>query len=161
MKKINILVLLILAIVSQLSLAQAQAPQAIPYQAAARNAQGQVLANQNIRVRFTLTDSIAGGVVLYTETHQTTTNALGLFNLNFGTGTIVSGSFTTFDWSKNNKFFKVELDTSATGNSYVDLGTQQLLSVPYALHSKTAESLGGSRNQGSDVKTLIYLMDGF
>jgi hypothetical protein len=110
----------------------AQVPQAIPYQAAARNAQGQVLANQNIRVRFTLTDSIAAGTVLYRETHQTTTSALGIFNLNLGTGTIVSGNMANIDWSKNSKFLKVELDATGSGNSYTDLGTQQLLSVPYA-----------------------------
>jgi hypothetical protein len=161
MKILNTLALILFGLLSQINFANAQAPLAIPYQAAARNAQGLVLANQNIRVRFTLTDSIAAGTVLYRETHQTTTSALGIFNLNLGTGTIVSGNMANIVWSKNSKFLKVELDATGTGNSYIDLGTQQLLSVPYSLHSKTAESLGGSRNQGSDVKTLIYLMDGF
>jgi hypothetical protein len=120
------------------SLLYAQVPQAIPYQAAARNAQGQVLANQNIRVRFTLTDSLAAGTVLYKETHQTTTNALGIFNLNLGTGTIVSGNMANIVWSKNSKFLKVELDATGSGNSYTDLGTQQLLSVPYAQYAAKA-----------------------
>ena len=45
------------------------------------------------------------------------------------------------DWSKNSKFLKVELDATGSGNSYTDLGTQQLLSVPYSIHSKYSESI--------------------
>jgi hypothetical protein len=138
MKILNTLALILFGLLSQINFANAQAPLAIPYQAAARNAQGQVLANQNIRVRFTLTDSIAAGTVLYRETHQTTTSALGIFNLNLGTGTIVSGNMANIVWSKNSKFLKVELDATGTGNSYIDLGTQQLLSVPYAQYAAKA-----------------------
>ncbi|MBK8586840.1 MAG: DUF1566 domain-containing protein [Bacteroidetes bacterium] len=33
---------------------------------------------------------------------------------------------------------KVELDTTASGNNYADLGTQQMMSVPYALYALNA-----------------------
>ncbi len=112
-----------------------QAPQGIPYQAAARNANGQLLANRAVQVRFSILDSTTSGLEVYKETHNTSTNALGLFTLNVGMGTVASGIFSSINWGQNFKFLKVELDTTASGSNFVDLGTQQMMSVPYALYS--------------------------
>ena len=111
----------------------AQVPQGIPYQAIARNGQGQPLAITNVKVRFSILDSTATGTAVYVETHNTTTSALGLFTANVGIGNPSAGTFSAINWGQNFKFLKVELDTTATGNSYIDLGTQQMMSVPYAL----------------------------
>jgi uncharacterized protein (TIGR02145 family) len=115
-------------------LLQAQAPQGIPYQAIARNASGAAIANSAVRVRFSIRDSIATGIIRYQETHNPTTSALGLFSVNVGRGTVVSGSFAGINWGKNAKFLQVELDP-AGGTSYTDLGTTQMMSVPYALQA--------------------------
>ncbi len=117
------------------SIANAQVPQGIPYQAVARNGQGQPLASTNVKVRFSILDSTATGAAVYVESHSTTTSALGLFTANVGMGTASTGTFSSINWGQNFKFLKVELDTTATGNSYIDLGTQQMMSVPYALYS--------------------------
>ncbi|MFM7080197.1 MAG: hypothetical protein ACKOYC_10465 [Bacteroidota bacterium] len=114
----------------------AQTPQAIPYQATTLNAAGQPLANHPIAVRFSILDSTISGDVLYKELHTISTNALGLFTANIGQGSPISGTFNTINWAANNKFLKVELDTTGGGTMFTDLGTQQLLSVPYALHAK-------------------------
>lgn len=113
----------------------AQAPHGIPYQAAARKANGQVLANTAIKVRFSILDSISTGTVVFKETHTTNTNALGMFNLNVGMGTAITGTLSGVNWGNNAKFLQVELDTTATGNNYSFMGVQQLMSVPYALFS--------------------------
>ena len=115
----------------------AQVPQGIPYQAVARNGQGQPLASTNVKVRFSVLDSIATGNAVYVESHSTTTSALGLFTANVGMGTASTGTFSSINWGQNFKFLKVELDTTATGNSYIDLGTQQMMSVPYSKYSET------------------------
>jgi hypothetical protein len=117
----------------------AQAPQAIPYQAIARNASGNAIASTAVKVRFSIRDSIATGPVRYQETHTPTTSALGLFSVNVGAGTIVSGSFSGINWGKNAKFLQVELDP-AGGNTYTNLGTTQMMSVPYAFYSEVAGS---------------------
>ena len=117
---------------------QAQAPQGIPYQAIARNASGVAIANTAVKVRFSIRDSIATGPVRYQETHSPTTSALGLFSVNVGMGSVVSGTFSGINWGKNAKFLQVELDP-AGGNSYNDLGTTQMMSVPYALFAGNAE----------------------
>ena len=117
-----------------LNTCKAQAPQGIPYQAIARNASGVAISNTAVKVRFSIRDSIATGPVRYQETHSPTTSALGLFSVNVGMGTVVSGTFSGINWGKNAKFLQVELDP-AGGTSYTNLGTTQMMSVPYALQA--------------------------
>jgi hypothetical protein len=114
----------------------AQAPQGIPYQAIARNASGVAIANTAVKVRFSIRDSIAIGAIKYQETHNPTTSALGLFSVNVGMGTVVSGTFSGINWGKNAKFLQVELNTTG-GTTYTDLGTTQMMSVPYALQANS------------------------
>ncbi len=112
----------------------AQAPQGIPYQAAARNSSGAILASTAISVRFTIRDSVASGAIKYRETQNVTTTAQGMFNVNVGQGAVITGTFSAIKWGVNAKFMQVELDPTG-GSSYIDMGTHQLMSVPYALVS--------------------------
>jgi hypothetical protein len=137
----------------------AQAPQGIPYQAIARNASGVAIANTAVKVRFTIRDSIATGAIKYQETHSATTSALGLFSVNVGMGTAASGTFSGINWGKNSKFLQVELDP-AGGSNYTNLGTTQMMSVPYALFSEKSGNVQ-SNGSGSNSNTLIYTSDGF
>ena len=108
------------------------APPGIPYQAEVRNESGEVLANANVNVRFTLHELTANGTVSYKETHALTTNELGLFAATIGAGTPTQGTFAGINWSQTTKFLQVEVDT---GNGYITMGNQQLMSVPYALYA--------------------------
>ncbi len=113
----------------------AQTPQAISYQAIARNATGVVLASQSVGIKISIHSGSATGTVEYSETHHDTTNLFGLFTLQIGNGTPITGTFSGIDWSIGNKFLQVELD-AAGGTTYSDMGTTQLLSVPYALYAE-------------------------
>ncbi len=138
----------------------AQAPQAVPYQAVIRNANGNILPNQLVGVRFSIRDSIATGTILYQETYSIKTNSQGLINLNIGQGTIVTGTFASINWATNNKFIQTDIDITGEAN-YTSLGTTQFLSVPFALFSSKAGSIISSTNKGSDANTLLYLTNGF
>ena len=122
--------------------ALAQAPQAVPYQGLARTAAGAILSNQNISLRMSIRDLTAAGAIVYRETHNTTTTSLGLFNLNIGSGTVVSGTFAGINWGTGAKFIQVELD-AAGGSSFVNMGTTQLNSVPYALFAANSGATAG------------------
>ena len=124
------LICLLLAVMTH-----AQAPLGIPYQAVARNSSGAILASTNISARFTIRDSIATGTIKYQETHSVTTTAQGMFSVTVGQGTVVAGTFAGINWGKNAKFMQAEIDP-AGGSSYLDMGTQQMMSVPYAMSSK-------------------------
>jgi hypothetical protein len=139
-------------------LLQAQSPQGIPYQAIARNASGVAIANTAVKVRFSIRDSIATGAIKYQETHNPTTSALGLFSVNVGMGTVVSGTFSGINWGKNAKFLKVELNTTG-GTTYTDLGTTQMMSVPFALYAgvagNTTQSNASNSPSSDSVLTLV------
>ena len=111
----------------------AQAPQSIPYQAVVRNTDGSILANAAVTITFKVHDNSATGTVVYEETHTTTTNAQGLVILNVGGGTALTGSFGNINWGNGGKFLHVLMNA---GIGVVDLGTQQMMSVPYALYAE-------------------------
>ena len=153
-------ILLFLASASQLF---AQVPLAIPYQAVARDTSGTLLRNQNISLRFTLIDSSVSGSVYYTETQSVTTNILATFTANIGMGTPVTGVISSINWSDHNtKYLKVEADPTG-GSSYLDLGIQQLFTVPFSFFSGNAATAGSllSSGSGSNPTTLLYLSNGF
>ena len=107
------------------------------YQAVVRNNDGELLSNQSINVQLTIIESTADGTELYREAHTVTTSDDGQINLAVGNGTSDLGSFESIDWGAGTKFIKVEIDA---GDGFVDLGTFQLLSVPYALYAKNVEN---------------------
>ena len=123
-------------------------PAAIAYQAVARDAQGEPFSEADIQVKFTLIADSLTGAAEYSETHSLTTNALGLFTTAFGAGTPLSGTFAGINWAAGNKYLKVELDG---GSGFADMGTQQLLSVPYSMRSNTSAKAGTIENAGLPV----------
>ncbi len=137
-----------------------QVPQGIPYQAVARDNQGNPMSNQSVTIQFSLHEASADGQVIFRETHSTSTNSQGLFSLTFGSGVPTVGSFADINWGSGYKFLQVEADF---GNGYVDLGTQQLMSVPYALYSGASGNSTNSQNSNyypasDSVLTLVGKM---
>ena len=120
----------------------AQVPQALNYQAIARNSMGQIIPSQPIGVRFTVLD-LTGVNILYQETHNSTTNNFGLFTLAIGKGTAVSGTFAGINWgATGDKFLRVEIAPQG-GTNYTIQGITQLLSVPYALYAEKVNLVAG------------------
>ncbi|MFT6843268.1 MAG: hypothetical protein ACJASR_002044, partial [Psychroserpens sp.] len=93
---------------------------------------------------------------VYVETQTPTTNVNGLVSLEIGTGIVISGDFTTIDWSTDSYFIKTETDP-AGGTTYTITGTSQLMSVPFALYAKTsgdgAGPIGPQGPAGNDGAT--------
>jgi hypothetical protein len=127
----RVLVLFALLIYEVLAFCQS-VPPGIPYQAVVRNTDGSVAANANLTARFTLHQNTTDGVVEFQETHALVSNAQGLVSAVIGQGTEEQSSFSAIVWSNTTKFLQVEMDL---GNGYVDLGTQQLMSVPFAMYA--------------------------
>jgi len=128
----NALLLLLTFILSGIMMAQA--PQSFKYQAIARDAEGVPIANSPIGLQFSIVADNANGSSVYSETFTANSNATGVFNVNIGQGTVESGNFPEIDWGSDSYFLKVAMDVSG-GSSYVEMGTTQLLSVPYSLYT--------------------------
>jgi len=118
----------------------AELPEKISFQALVRNSEGQLVANQAVGMKISILQTAATGPAVYEETQTPTTNTNGMISLEIGGGTVVSGDFANIDWSAGPYFIKSETDP-AGGTNYSITGASQLLSVPYALHAKTAGGL--------------------
>jgi uncharacterized protein (TIGR02145 family) len=116
----------------------AQAPEKMSYQAVIRNSSDVLVTNTTVGMQISILQGSASGTVVYTETQTPTTNANGLVSMDIGSG----AGFSTIDWANDIYFIKTETDPTG-GTNYTIIGTSQLLSVPYALHAKTAESVSG------------------
>ncbi len=106
---------------------------------------GAVLQNHAVQVQFSVLRDVT--TLEYQETQSTTTDANGIIILNIGEGTVVSGLFNSIGWH-NSQFLKVEIDT---GKGYVDFGTTEFRTVPYAIYAEN----GGGAKELNDLSDAI------
>ena len=136
----------------------AQVPQLINYQAVVRNSAGTPLPNGTVvSTDFQIHDSTANGTVVYHEHWQATTNQFGLITYAIGT----HASLGNIQWSAGQKWLQVLIDPTG-GTNYTDMGTTQLLSVPYALSAGNNEPgpQGPTGLQGLQGATGVTGADG-
>ncbi len=122
----------------------AHPPARFNYQGVARDSTGKPLANQRITLRISILDVKTGypDSAVYVETHIDTTNAFGLFDVQVGGGTVVSGTMAGINWigANGEKYLNVEMDPTG-GTAYVFLGKTRLWSVPFARRAEDAGTL--------------------
>ena len=124
---------LILLFFSSLSFAQT----GINYQGAATDSQVNKIENQSISLRTSILQGGIEGATSYSETHNTTTDQFGLFNVVIGLGNVITGSFDSIQWGADSHFLKVEFDANG-GTDYSLVSTTQMMSVPYAKYAENA-----------------------
>ncbi len=154
MKKLTfVATTLFLLVLAKSSFAQQQqqtsVPHAFKYQAVARNANGDAIANQNIAFRISIVQGSENGATVYQEIQTTTTNQFGLANLSIGRGTPTIGNFDSIQWGNGSYFVKIEFDPSG-GTNYSLMSSSEMLSVPYSLYSENAGNV-----QGFPVKAAL------
>lgn len=128
----------------------AQTPEKMSFQAVIRNGSNLLVTNSTVGMRISILQSSITGSAVYVETQRPTSNANGLVTIEIGTGTIVSGIFPNINWANGPYYIKTETDPTG-GSNYTITGTSQLLSVPYALHAKTAGN--GFSGNYNDLKS--------
>ena len=122
----------------------AQTPGGINYQGVARSQFLVGLNNDSIQLRFTVKEKTVFGRVLYTETRGTRTDSFGVFHVVIGATNAInqSGNIKLVKWSDTiKKFLMVEmniLDPNVSG--FLNMGTTQLLSVPFSFYSDISDS---------------------
>lgn len=126
-------------------IAYSQSPQKINYQAVVRDINGQTVASgTQVEFRFTIHDITPNGLSVFTEITSATANQFGLCTAAIGS----NSSLATINWGNGNKYLQVEVKiTPAT--TFTDMGTSQLLSVPYALYA--ANSATGAQGATGQI----------
>lgn len=130
-------------------------PQKMSYQAVVRNSSNELVINQSVGIKISILQYTATGTVVYAETQTPTTNANGLISIAIGTGAVVTGVFSTIDWSAGPYFIKTEIDPSG-GMAYSITATSELLSVPYALYANDVLN-----KQWTESGSSVYYDKGF
>ena len=138
MKKLLLFSFLLLSI-----FAFSQAPEGINYQAVIRNSSGNLVSSTTVAIRVQVRQTTSSGTVIYQERHSVLTSAQGLINMVIGAGTPQVGTFNGINWGNGPYYVNLAVDF-ANGINYQDFGTQQLMSVPYALYAKSS---GAQLNQ--------------
>ena len=134
----------------------AQTPQAINFQAIARDANGNPMVNTNLCIRLSVIDSAAGGAISYQELRALQTNAHGSFSFQIGVNPnfITAGTFQDIDWATGNKYLKIDYDPANTFTFNLSLGTVKFATVPYAFVAETVMFIDATGAQDGDV--LVY-----
>lgn len=117
----------------------AQSPEKMSYQAVVRNSSNALITNAQIGMEINIREGSLTGTIVYTETQTPTTNANGLVSIEIGGG----AGFNTIDWSAGPYFIETKTAVVPPLTTYTITTTSRLLSVPYALHAKSAEIVTG------------------
>jgi hypothetical protein len=137
---------------------KAQVPQSFNYQAVLRDADGLVMQNEYLTMKFTIHQDSPTGTVIYEEVKDTTTNNFGLINIQIGEGLPTTGTFSDIPWEEGSFFLQVRANA---GTGYIDLGTTQFYTVPYAMVADTVlHSGGGGDNWGDQVAETDTTLSG-
>lgn len=144
---------------STTSFVNAQAPQKIDYQGIARNNTNEPLSNQHLGIQISIIQGELPGVVVYQERHEVNTDAFGLFTFPIGTGEVQHGVFAAINWGEDASFVQIEIDPEG-GSSYEDLGTMELMSVPFALYAESAGTSEKPAHEWSNTSLRFEKSDG-
>ena len=105
----------------------------INYKALITDASGNPLLNTAVVVQFGIHEDF-DGIQVYSESHNTTSDANGNVIVTIGQGTPLFGSFDNIFLSPNSTALNVQIDT---GDGLVDFGFTEFNYVPYASVSYT------------------------
>ena len=128
-------------------------PSGMLFQAIARDANNVAASNRNIFIIVNILEGNPNGSNAYKESFQVLSTNEGIFSITIGQGMRLSGatSLINLDWANRTYYLNINIAIQPTlpdvswkpDNYYLDLGTTQFWSVPYAFasnNSKISES---------------------
>lgn len=128
-KKHSISIIISLLFISVIGFAQ----NGFNYQASLRKIDGSPIADSSFVLGIDILRNTINGTVIYSETHNVTTNSLGLIQLVIGTGNS-NHNFNAISWENNKHFIALNINGQV-------FSVSELLSVPYAMHAFSAGKL--------------------
>lgn len=140
--------------------AQDKMPQAISYQAVARDVQGKVVAGKPVGIQVEILKGSANGTAVFSETHTPTSSKTGTVNLLIGQGKSQTGAFSSINWGADTYFLQLSMDLNG-GSNYEIVSTTQMLPVPYALYAAKAGEVedGGNGLTPSGSVSFVLIKD--
>ena len=130
------------------STAAAQVPEKMNYQVMLTNDLDEPLADQSVTLVFRIYDAVSGGTLKWSETHNATTNSIGVVSVVLGSiGSMISQDFNQDLW------LEIEVDSEILSPR------RELVSAPYAFYAADSDGLGG-QDADDYVMDLELSLDG-
>ena len=123
------------------------------YQAVIRNAEGKLITNKQVEVKFTLKHD---GTDFYSEKQSVKTNEYGNIQVVVGNGEKLDGDFDNVPWSSFD--VKMEVAVDIDGKSII-LGEVPVNGAPYAMHAQKAGGLTSKNANTKDSDALFAVND--
>ena len=136
----------------------AQSPEKFTYQSVIRDEAQNLILDSNVGIQIIIRKDSPSGTIIFKEQHTVTTNQNGLATLEIGSGAVITGMFSSIDWSNGPYFIETGTDPLG-GTNFTIIGVSQFLSVPYALHSKTAENVFNDQVDDADNNPTNEIQD--
>jgi hypothetical protein len=103
----------------------------LPYRGVAYTVSGNKLVSSAVAVQLSVLKSEPTSEAIYTETHKTTTDGAGQFQIELGKGLVKKGKLQEIVWTSGDYFLEVGLDVNG-GESFRTLGVMPFFFTPPA-----------------------------
>ena len=130
----TVIMFLILSALSPAPRALSQIPQGFNYQAIARDGDGNLI-TESFWLKLEI-QTLTADTIFWIEEHTVTPNEYGLISFVVGQTGRTGGTalaFEDIDWVSRPRYLKTSANT---GSGYTEMGTTQIMSVPYSLVSR-------------------------
>ena len=160
-----IYILIGLVFVSFLSSFAQNIPTGIPFQGIAKDFNGNPVNERKIYIQTNLISGTINSKTIYTEEHETQTDAIGVFSIMIGHGKRTQGAIKTLSeikWEEGPYFLGIQLAITPNAplenwkyqNNWINMGTTSLGIVPYAFYSLQTMGLDAKLNT-SDTADML------
>ena len=148
-----------------LSVHAQQIPTGIPFQGIAKDYNGNPVNERKIYIQTNIIAGTINGKNIYTEEHETTTDAIGVFSIPIGNGRRTQGTIrllTEINWEDGPFYLGIQLAITPNApvqnwqyqNNWINMGTTSLGIVPYAYYSLQTSGLQAKLN-ASDTANML------
>ena len=138
MKKLLFICALVLSVFS--GIAQSNF---INYQGLVTDDSGEPLVSQSVTIELAIRFGMPVSTHVYEETHTVNTDDFGVFSLQIGNGTPLSGNYMMLNWGMDDAFVTTSIDGT-------EIGTTEFNAVPFAIATLNGTSDNWNTN-GTDI----------
>jgi hypothetical protein len=142
-----------------------QIPTGIPFQGIAKDYNGNPVNERKIYIQTNIIAGNINGKNIYTEEHETTTDAIGVFSILIGNGKRTQGtirSLTEINWEDGPFYLGIQLAITPNApvqnwqyqNNWINMGITSLGIVPYAYYALQTSGLQAKLN-ASDTANML------
>lgn len=124
------------------------------YQSTLKDSNGDIIKDTSINFKIGIYYDNTNNSSVYEEVHNLNIPSDGIINIIVGDGSVLSGDFSSLDWSRE-IYVSREVDLTGTDSNYTDFGSTILNSIPKANYSEFTQGIYYSSNTVSITNLVV------